>query len=102
MHSIIISQKQIYRLNVTDFDTKGTIFGVRAHAGLYLDILDADRLPNAVRVHAGSTEVDFEVDRPPTADSPPGDRLITMVKERVILYKKTVSKNENRLCLSLI
>ena len=34
-----------------------------------------------VRVHAGTTQVDFEVDHQPPADSPPGDHLITMVKE---------------------
>ena len=50
-------------LSVTDFDPKRTISEVRGHAGLYLDILDADRSPNAVRVHAGTTQVDFEVDR---------------------------------------
>ena len=51
-------------LNVTDFDSKGTIAEVRVHTGLYLDILDAGRSPNAVRDHAGTTQVDFEVDRP--------------------------------------
>ena len=30
--------------------------------------------------------MDFEVDRPSPADSPPGDLLITIVKETVILY----------------
>ena len=52
---------------------------------LNLDILDAGRSPNVVRDHAGTTQVDFEVDRPPPADSPPGDLLITTVKETVIL-----------------
>ena len=88
-------------LSVTDFDPKGIISGVRFQAGLYLDMLDADRSPNAVIVHAGTSQVDFEVDRPPPADSPPGDLLITMVKETVILYEK-VSKNEKKLQLSLI
>ena len=41
-------------LSVTDFDPKGTISEVRVHAGLCLDILDPDRSPNAVRVHAGT------------------------------------------------
>ena len=54
----------------------------------YLDILDADRLPNAVRFHVETTQVDFDVDRQPPANSPPGDLLITMEKETVILYKK--------------
>ena len=78
-------------LSVTDFDPKGTISEVRVHAGLYLDILEADRSPNAVRFHVGTTQVDFEVDRLPPANSPPADHLITMVKETVILHKK-VSK----------
>ena len=34
--------------------------------------------------HAGTTQVDFEVDCPPPADSPPGDLLITMVKEKSV------------------
>ena len=55
--------------SVTDFDPKGTISEVRVYAGLYLDILEADRSPNAVSVHAGTSQVDFEVDRPPPADS---------------------------------
>ena len=56
---------------------------------LSLDKADAGRSPNhAVRDHAGSAQVDFEVDRPSPADSPPGDLLITMVKEMGILYKK--------------
>ena len=36
--------------------------------------------------------MDFEVDRPPPADSPPGDLLITMVKETGIIYKKSFEK----------
>ena len=81
-------------LSVTDFDPKGTISEVRVHAGLYLDILDTDRSPNAVRVHAGTSRVDFEVDCscPPPADSTPGDLLITMVKETVVLYNKEFRK----------
>ena len=79
-------------LSVTDFDPKGIISEVRVHARLYLDILNADRSPNAVRVHAGTSQVDFEVDCPPPAACPPGDLLITMVKETVILYKKSSEK----------
>ena len=50
-------------LSVTDFDPKGTISEVRVHAvaGLYLDILEADRSPNTVRFHVGTSQVDFEV-----------------------------------------
>ena len=82
-----------------DFVPKGIISGVRVQAGLYLDMLDADRSPNAVSVHAGTSQV---VDCPPPAACPPGDLLITMVKETVILYKKRVSKNEKKSYLSLI
>ena len=59
---------------------------------LNLDILDAGRSPNAVRVHTGNTQVDFEVDRPPPADSQPGDLLIIIVKEMVILCTKSFEK----------
>ena len=45
-----------------------------------------------VRGHAGTTQVDLEVDRPPPADSLPGDLLITMVKETVIIYTKEFQK----------
>ena len=79
-------------LSVTDFDSKGIISDVRLHARLYLDVLDADRSPYAIRVNAGTIQVDFEVDHPPPADSPPGD----------LLYKKRVSKNEKKLYISLI
>ena len=67
-------------LSVTDFVPKGIISGVRVQAGLYLDMLDADRSPNAVSVQAGTSQADFEVDCPPPAACPPGDLLITMVK----------------------
>ena len=59
---------------------------------LNLDMLDAGRSPNTVRDHAGTAQVDFEVDCLPPADSPPGDLLITMVKETVILYIKEFRK----------
>ena len=79
-------------LSVMDFVPKGIISGVRVQAGLYLYMLDADRSPNAVSVHVGTSQVDFEVDCPPPAACPPGDLLITMVKETVILYKKEFRK----------
>ena len=53
-------------------------------------MLDADRSPNAVSVHAGTSQVDFEVDRPPPA--PPGHLLITMVKEAVYCTKNEFRK----------
>ena len=40
---------------------------LRGYTGLYLDILDADRSLNAVSVHVGTSQVDFEVYRPPPA-----------------------------------
>ena len=42
------------------------------------------------------TQVDFEVDRLPPADSPPGDLLITMVKETMIIYKKSFEKMKKK------
>ena len=89
-------------LSVTDFDRKGIISGVRVQAGLYLDMLDADRSPNAVSIHAGTSRVDFEVDRPPPTACPPGDLLITMVKEAVFSTKYEFRKKEKRSYLSLI
>ena len=50
--------------------------------------------------HAENAQVDFEVDRPPPANSSPGDLLITMVKETVVLYKR-VSKNEKKSLIDL-
>ena len=49
---------------------------------------DPKEVFSVVRVHDGTTQVDFEVDRPPPAGSPPGDLLITMVKETVMIYKE--------------
>ena len=63
--------RSINMLCVTDFVPKGIISEVRVHAGLYkvyLDMLDADRSSNAVSVHAGTSQVDFEVDCPPPAN----------------------------------
>ena len=87
--SHIFSTTSTYMLKVTDFDPKGSISEVTVHAGAKFGHTGS---PNAVRVHAGTTQVDFEVDRPPPADSPPGDLLIAMVKETVILYKKSFEK----------
>ena len=86
----LLVSRLINVLSVTDFDRKGIISGVRVQAGLYLDMLDADRSPNAVSVHAGISQVDFEVDCPPPA--PPGHLLITMVKEAVFCTKNEFRK----------
>ena len=45
----------------------------------------------------GTTQVDFEVDRPPHADSSPGDFLITMVKKPVTTYSHSHSDSLNTL-----
>ena len=86
----LLVSRSINMLSVTDFDPKGIISGVRVQAGLYLDMLDADRSPNAVSVHAGTSQVDFEVDRPPPA--PPGHLLITMVRKAVFCKKNEFRK----------
>ena len=86
----LLLSRSMNMLSVTDFDPKGIISGVRVQAGLYLDMLDADRSPNAVSVHAGTSQVDFEVDCPPPA--PPGHILITMVKEAVFCTKNEFRK----------
>ena len=65
-------------------------------------MLDADRSPNAIIVHTGTSQVDFEVDCPPPANSPPGDLFITMVKETVTLYQKEFRKMKKKSYLSMI
>ena len=69
---------------------------------LHLDIVNAGQEPNAVSVHGGTSQVDFEVDHPQPAASPPGDLSITMVKEKEILYKKEFPKMKKKSFLSLI
>ena len=91
--------------NVTDFDPKGTISEVRLHPGANLDILDASQSSNLASVHVGTTQVDFELDRPPPADSPPGYLLIAMVKQTVIRGIKEfwkLKESETSSYLSLI
>ena len=82
-------------LSVTDFVPKGIISGVRVQAGLHLDVLDADRSPNMQSTFLPELHrwISKLIARHLHA-CPPGDLLITMVKETVILYKKRVSKNE--------
>ena len=69
IYMYVLVSRSINMLSVTDFVPNGIISGVRVQAGLYLDMLDADRSPNAVSVHAGTSQVDFEVDCPPPARS---------------------------------
>ena len=81
-------------LSVTDFVRKGIISGVRVQAGLHLDMLDADRSPNMQsaflpELHRWISQLTA---RHLHHASPPGDLLITMVKETVILYKKSFEK----------
>ena len=82
-------------LSVTDFVRKGIISGVRVQAGLHLDMrmLDADRSPNMQS--AFLPELHRWISKLTARHlhaCPPGDLLITMVKETVILYKKEFRK----------
>ena len=74
------STTSIYMLSVTDFYPTGTISEVRVDAGENLEKLDVGRSTNSARVHAKTTQVDFEVGLPPPAVSP-RDLLINIVKE---------------------
>ena len=84
-------------LSVTDFVRKWIISGVRVQAGLHLDMLDADRSPNMQSAFLPELHrwISKLIARHLHA-CPPGDLLITMVKETVILYKKRVLKNEKK------
>ena len=64
---------------------------------LNLDILDAGRLPNVFRVHARTTQGDFEVDRLPPADSPPGDLLINNESLRMKIATRGIANELNRM-----
>ena len=80
-------------LSVTDFVRKGILSGVRVQAGLHLDMLDADRSPNMQS--AFLPELHRWISKLTARHlhaCPPGDLLITMVKETVILYKKEFRK----------
>ena len=87
-------RRSIYMLSVTDFDPKGREPFPRSEftpgsIWTYWMLIDHQVQSD---FHVGTTQVDFEVDRPPPANSPTGDLLITMVKEMVILFKKRVRK----------
>ena len=82
-------------LSVTDFVPKEIISGVRVQAGLHLDMLDADRSPNMQS--AFLPELHRWISKLTARHlhaCPPGDLLITMVKETVILYKKSFEKRK--------
>ena len=88
-------------VSVTDLSQKESFPGVRVQAGLYLDMLVADRSPNAVSVHAGTSQVDFEVDCPPPARSTRRS-FDHHGKGNGNFVSKRVSKNEKKSYLSLI
>ena len=90
-------------LSVTDFVRKWIISGVRVQAGLHLDMLDADRSPNMQSAFLPELHrwISKLIARHLHA-CPPGDLLITMVKETVISYKKEFRKMKKRSYLSLI
>ena len=99
----VLVRRSINILSVTDFVPKGIISGVRVQAGLYLDMLDADRSPNAVSVPAGTSQVDVEVDCPPPAACLSTRRSFDHHgKGNGNFVSKRVSKNEKKSYLSLI
>ena len=88
-------------LSVTDLSQKESFPGSEFKPASILDMLDADRWPNAVSVHAGTSQVDFEVDCPPPA------RFTRRSfdhhgKGNGNFVSKRVSKNEKKSYLSLI
>ena len=95
--------RSINMLSVTDFVRKGIISGVRVQAGLHLDMLDADRSPNMQSAFLPELHrwISKLIARHLHA-CPPGDLLITMVKETVILCKKEFRKMKKKSYLSLI
>ena len=79
--------------SVTDIVPKGIISGVRVQAGLHLDMLDADRSPNMQS--AFLPELHRWISKLTARHlhaCPPGDLLITMVKETVICIEKSFEK----------
>ena len=82
-------------LSVTDFDPKGVISGVRVQAGLCLDLLDADRSPNAVSVHAYRNFTGGFRSWPP-ATCTTRTSFDHHGKRSGSLHKKWVSKNEKK------
>ena len=89
LHDIVLVSRSINMLSVTDFVRKGIISGVRVQAGLHLDMLDADRSPAFLpELHRWISKLTARH----LHACPPGDLLITMVKETVILYKKEFRK----------
>ena len=90
-------------LSVKDFVPKGIISGVRVQAGLHLDMLDADRSPNMQsaflpELHRWISKLTARHQHA----CQPGDLLITMVKETVILNKKEIRKMKKKSYLSLM
>ena len=79
-------------LSVTDFVPKGIISGVRVQAGLHLDMLDADRSPNRQSAFLPEPHRWISKLTARHLQGPPGDLLITVVKETVIMYKKEIRK----------
>ena len=95
LHDIVLVSRSINMVSVTDFVPKGIISGVRVQAGLHLDMLDADRSPNMQS--AFLPELHRWISKLTARHlhaCPPGDLLITMAKETVILYKKEFRKKK--------
>ena len=80
-------------LSVTDFVPKGIISEVRVQAHLYLDMLMLiDRQMQSAFMPELHRWISKLTARHLHLACPPGDLLITMVKETVILYKKEFRK----------
>ena len=103
IYIVLVSRSINMPLSVTDFVRKWIISGVRVQAGLHLDMLDADRSPNMQSAFLPELHrwISKLIARHLHA-CPPGDLLITMVKETVILYKKEFRKMKKKSYLSLI
>ena len=93
----------VQTVSVADFVRKWIISGVRVQAGLHLDMLDADRSPNMQSAFLPELHrwISKLIARHLHA-CPPGDLLITMVKETVILYEKEFRNMKKKSYLSLI
>ena len=66
---IVLVSRSINMLSVTVLSQKESFPGSEFKPASIWTCWNADRSPNAVSVHAGTSQVDFEVDCPPPARS---------------------------------
>ena len=64
-HNHCMTRVHIQKVNISEVRVQliRSNSEVRVHAALNLDIVNAGQSPNAVSVHTGTSQVDFEVDR---------------------------------------